>query len=183
MIKWKRETRNISELKQYEANPRKITEKGLKDLKASIKKFGVDSQPIIINTDNVIVGGHARLLACESLGLDTVAVSVPTKKLTDKQFQELNIRLNKNVAGEFDFELLENFFEESDLIDWGFDEVSYEPIDTAEDWAGLDEEFEGKSKEYKVTCFFTNEKLRAEYIEKHKIRITKNIGGQLVSRL
>ena len=40
MTNWKIEKRNLQDLKGYDKNPRKFTKKGLKDLKASLKKCG-----------------------------------------------------------------------------------------------------------------------------------------------
>lgn len=40
MITWHIEKRKVADLIEYEGNPRDLTEKGLKDLKTSIKKFG-----------------------------------------------------------------------------------------------------------------------------------------------
>lgn len=124
-MNWKHESRLVKDLKEYEANPRKITEKGLKDLKKSIENFGI-VEPIVINADNTIIGGHGRKQALISLGIEKVPVYIPTKKLNDKQVQELNIRLNKNIAGEWDFNKLNEWFEESELIEWGFEEWTIE---------------------------------------------------------
>lgn len=136
-MNWNHESRLVKDLKEYEANPRKITEKCLKDLKKSIENFGI-VEPIVINADNTIIGGHGRKQALISLGIEKVPVYVPTKKLNDKQVQELNVRLNKNIAGEWDFDKLNEWFEDSDLIEWGFgnwaesdkevSEVTYKPI-------------------------------------------------------
>ena len=50
----------IAELNPAEYNPRRMTNKQYEDLKNSLEKFGcVD--PIIINADNTIVGGHQRV--------------------------------------------------------------------------------------------------------------------------
>jgi hypothetical protein len=40
MIEWSVEPRKLSELKAYEKNPRRITEKGLNDLIKSLELFG-----------------------------------------------------------------------------------------------------------------------------------------------
>jgi len=45
----------------------------------------------------------------------------PSRLLTDKEVEELNIRLNKNT-GNWDFDALANGFEVPDLLEWGFDE-------------------------------------------------------------
>ena len=58
-IQWSLEKKNIHELLEYENNPRILTKDRLKQLEQSIKKFGC-AEPIIINTDNVICGGHGR---------------------------------------------------------------------------------------------------------------------------
>ena len=39
--------------------------------------------------------------------------------------EELNIRLNKNIAGEFDMDMLANLFEFDDLINWGFEKFEF----------------------------------------------------------
>ena len=115
---WKHETRKVSELKEWAKNPRRLTDKGIARLKESLEKFGV-AEPIVINQDNVICGGHGRLKALKQLGIKEVPVYVAT--LDDKQFEELNIRLNKNIAGEWDFDILANEFEQQELLDWGFE--------------------------------------------------------------
>ena len=120
-LKWHNETRKISDLIPYEKNPRQMTEKGMADLKNSIDKFGI-AEPIVINTDNIIIGGHARYYTIKNNGSEDVDCYIPDRKLTDKQVKELNVRLNKNIAGTFDFDILANEFELTDLIDWGFEE-------------------------------------------------------------
>ena len=57
----------ISELKQAEYNPRRMTNKQYEDLKASLEKFGL-VDPIIINSDNTVIGGHQRLKIVRELG-------------------------------------------------------------------------------------------------------------------
>lgn len=135
-MKWHLINKKVSELKEWQRNPRRLTDKGIKDLTASIKKFGI-AEPIVINTNNTICGGHGRKKVLETLKIKDVACYVPNKKLTDKQMEELNIRLNKNIAGEFDFDMLANLFEFDELIDWGFDENELFGLDFGD---GIDEE-------------------------------------------
>lgn len=89
----------VKKLKEWDKNPRALTEKGLNDLRISIKKFGI-AEPIVCNTDLTICGGHGRKKILDEMGIKLVDCYLPTKKLTAKQFEELNIRLNKNIAGE-----------------------------------------------------------------------------------
>jgi len=108
----------ISELKQAEYNPRRLTTKQYSDLKASLDKFGL-VDPIIINSDNTVIGGHQRLKIVRELG----ASEVPTVRvnLSKEDERELNIRLNKNTA-EWDMDLLCNF-DIDNLLEWGFKHI------------------------------------------------------------
>lgn len=120
MINWTIEKRNIDVLKGYDKNPRKFTDKGLKDLKKSLENCG-DANIITINKDNTVLGGHARLTVMKQLGYTEVDVKVPDRLLTEKECQEVVIRLNANNAGEWDLDKLQADFEIEDLTDWGLD--------------------------------------------------------------
>ena len=123
-LTWHNEVRRIKDLIPYVANPRQITEKQAKDLKKSLDKFGL-ADPLVINTDNTIIGGHQRKKILETLmGVAPdfeVDVRVPDRELTIDESRELNVRLNKNVAG-WDFDVLANNFELEDLKEWGFED-------------------------------------------------------------
>ena len=121
MINWKLKKIAVSDLKENSKNPRNLTVKGLDDLEKSISKFGV-AEPLVINVDLVICGGHGRKKILERLNIKEVDCYFPSRKLTQKEFDELNIRLNKNIAGEFSFDILANNFELPDLLKWGFEE-------------------------------------------------------------
>lgn len=124
-LKWHTEKRKINELIPFEGNPRQMTEKQNADLKKSLEKFDLAEIPAI-NTDNKIIAGHQRLRILQALGRgsEEIDVRVPSRKLTDKEFREYNIRSNKNL-GEWDFDLLANF-EDDLLIDAGFEEQELE---------------------------------------------------------
>jgi len=120
-MRWHIEKRKVSELKENPKNPRNLTEKGLSDLENSIKKFGV-AEPLVINQDGMICGGHGRKKILERLGIKEVDCYIPERELTEKEFDELNVRLNKNIAGEFNYDILANEFDLPDLLEWGFEE-------------------------------------------------------------
>lgn len=117
---WKIEKRRIEDLKGFEKNPRKFTKKGLKDLKQSIEKCG-DANIITINTDNTVIGGHARLEVMRQLKYEEVDVKVPDHFLNEDEIKEICVRLNANTAGEWDFEKLALNFDADLLSDWGLD--------------------------------------------------------------
>lgn len=118
-MKWNRETRKIKDLHEYAKNPRTLSKEQGKLLQESLTKFG-QCEPLVINTDGTIVGGHQRLRTLRKMGTKEVDVYVPDTTLTEKEVEELCIRLNKNV-GSWDFDMLGNAWDPSDLVDWGFD--------------------------------------------------------------
>ena len=120
MIKWRIEIKKIKDLIVHPKNPRVLTKEQNKQLKESIAKFGLADKPII-NTDNTIIGGHQRLKVMKELGEREVECWVPEILLTEKQVEEMNVRLNKNI-GSFDWDILANEFEVEDLLLWGFSE-------------------------------------------------------------
>lgn len=145
MIKWKIEKRNIEDLQGYDKNPRKFTDKGLKDLKKSLQNCG-DANIITINADNTVLGGHARLTVMKQLGYTEVDVKVPDILLNEKQVQEIVIRLNANTAGEWDLDKLEADFNVEELNEWGLDIefTNEEEIEIVED--EVPEEVETRAK-------------------------------------
>jgi len=118
-ITWSSEKRNINELKFAEYNPRKLTEEQKKQLSKSLDKFGL-AEPIVINKNNVIIGGHQRLKILKNKNVKEIDVSVPERLLNDDEEKELNLRLNKNL-GEWDFTLLTSNFDADFLENVGFD--------------------------------------------------------------
>lgn len=112
---------NIDELTDYYKNPRSLSDKEFKQLKTSLDKFGMIDKPIV-NADsaNTIIGGHQRKHVLEASGVTEIECWIPDRELSDKEVEELNIRLNKNT-GSWDFDVLANEFELDDLLDWGFD--------------------------------------------------------------
>jgi ParB-like chromosome segregation protein Spo0J len=120
-MKWHLQKIKVSDLKEYDKNPMQHNEKDLGDLEVSINKFGV-ADPIRINTDFMIIGGHGTKKVLEKNGIKEVDCYLPERKLTKAEFKELNVRLNKNRSQSWDFDLLANNFELDELIDFGFEE-------------------------------------------------------------
>lgn len=127
-LQWHIEQRKVGDLKAWEKNPRKMTDKDREDLHKSFKKFDY-VEVVIINTDNKVIGGHQRLHEMLSTGKEEemIDVRVPNRKLTAKEFSELAIRLNKN-RGDWDQDLLASFFDADDLQNYGFDDLELNNI-------------------------------------------------------
>lgn len=121
-ITWSLHEFALSELTEYEKNPRQLTETEYKQLKTSLDKFGLIDKPIVnLDTTNTIIGGHQRKHVLEHEGAKTVTCWIPSRELTEREVEELNIRLNKNTGG-WDWDALANNFEVPDLLQWGFSE-------------------------------------------------------------
>ena len=105
----------ISKLKPATYNPRQINKKQYSDLKKSIEKFDL-VDPIIVNKDYTVIGGHQRLKICKELKYKDVDCVI--LDLSKEEERELNIRLNKS-GGDFDMDILANEFDIDDLVDWG----------------------------------------------------------------
>ncbi len=120
-ITWRAEKRKLSELKRWDKNPRRITAEGMKHLGASIGKFGL-AEPLVCQPDGGLIGGHARLESLLASGMTEATCMVSSRQLTPGERDELGVRLNRNVAGEFDYDALANEFDMSQLMEWGFDE-------------------------------------------------------------
>ncbi len=96
--------RPITEIKPYERNPR-LNDDAVDAVAASIKEFGF-RQPIVVDTDDVIICGHTRFKAATQLGLEKVPVHV-AKDLTPDQIKAYRIADNKTAElAEWNFELL-----------------------------------------------------------------------------
>lgn len=120
MMKWKIERRKLSELIPHDKNPRILTREQCEQLKKSISKFGLIDKPVITK-DGRLIGGHQRVHVMMSSGFTDCDVWVCEDDLSDKDVEELMLRLNRNT-GEWDWDLLANNFEIDDLLDIGFDE-------------------------------------------------------------
>jgi DNA modification methylase len=134
-LKWKSETRQLKELINNEKNPRKLSKADALQLQTSLEKFGV-CEPIVINWNGEIIGGHQRVRTLKKMGHKEVQVYVPDSPLSEQEANELNIRLNKNI-GVWDYDVLANNWEPSDLIEWGFTEeelnFDIDTVDAAEE--------------------------------------------------
>ena len=120
-ITWKTEKRKLSDLFPSTYNPRKFSETNKKYLSDSLSKFSL-AEPIVINSDNTIIGGHFRFkILTERYGRNgtEIDVRVPNRPLDKSEETELNLRLNRNL-GEWDFDLLGKI-DTSMLQDVGFD--------------------------------------------------------------
>lgn len=114
--------KKVSDLIPYANNPRH-NEDAVDVVAASIREFGF-KVPMVIDSNNVVVAGHTRLLAAKSLGMDVVPCVV-ADDLTEEQIKAFRLADNKTAEkATWDFEKLELEMQELTEIDmeqFGFD--------------------------------------------------------------
>jgi hypothetical protein len=90
-------------------------------------------RPIVVNQDNVVLGGNMRLKACKEAGLKEVYI-IQAKDLTEEQQKEFIVKDNVGF-GEWDWDILANQWDNTQLGEWGLDvwqpeeEVDYSALD------------------------------------------------------
>ena len=109
-----RERRPLTSIHPADYNPRKELKPGdpeFQNIQRSLKEFGyVD--PIIINKDGTIIGGHQRVSVLKSLGYtEADCIVVDLSKQDEKA---LNIALNK-IGGQWDMSLLRDALQDLTL--------------------------------------------------------------------
>lgn len=104
---------DIKKITPYARNPRK-NDKAVPKVKASLLEFGWQ-QPIVVDSDGVIIVGHTRFAAANELGMKEVPVQVASN-LSPQQIKAYRILDNKTSEyAEWDQELLAAELEECDF--------------------------------------------------------------------
>jgi len=117
----KTEKIKISKIKANPENPRVIKDDKFKKLVQSIKDFPemLDIRPIVVDKNNMVLGGNMRLRACQKAGLTEVAI-IKADQLTEEQQREFVIKDNVGF-GEWDWDALANSFDANELENWGLE--------------------------------------------------------------
>lgn len=114
----------LKDIKPNPNNPRVLRDEKFQKLKQSIQEFPkmLSLRPIVIDENNVVLGGNMRLRALQDLGftdLDDSCVKY-ANDLTEEEKQRFIIA--DNVAfGEWDWDTLANDWDVVDLEAWGLD--------------------------------------------------------------
>jgi DNA modification methylase len=110
----------ITQIKPNPNNPRIIKDNKFKLLVKSIQEFPemLELRPIVIDENNIVLGGNMRLKACIEAGLTDVPVNVAT--LSEQQKKEFIVKDNVGF-GEWDWDDLANNWEVEQLTEWGLD--------------------------------------------------------------
>lgn len=114
----------VKDLVPYANNPRN-NEQAVDTVAKSIKEFGF-TNPIVVDSDNVVINGHTRLLAAEKLGLEKVPV-IRKEDLTPEQVKAFRLVDNRTseLSG-WDFEKLDIEIAELQAMDFDMSEFEFE---------------------------------------------------------
>ena len=112
---------NINEIKPNPNNPRIIKDIKFKQLVKSIQDFPqmLELRPIVIDENNMVLGGNMRLKACIEAGLTDVPV-IHANNLSEEKKKEFIVKDNVGY-GEWDWDDLANNWDAQELTDWGLD--------------------------------------------------------------
>ena len=127
---------NINEVKTNPKNPRLIKDDKFRKLVKSIEEFPqmLELRPIVVDENNIVLGGNMRLKACKEAGLKEVHI-VRAEGLTELQKDEFIVKDNVGF-GEWDWDMLANEWDAEKIQDWGLDlpvDLSVTELEAEED--------------------------------------------------
>ena len=110
----------IHTIKENPHNPRTITEDKFRKLVKSLKEFPemLEARPIVVDKDNIVLGGNMRLKAAREAGLQEVPIY--RSEWSHDKSSEFVIKDNVGF-GEWDWDLLANEWDAYPLAEWGLD--------------------------------------------------------------
>lgn len=126
----------INEVKTNPKNPRLIKDDKFRKLVKSIEEFPqmLELRPIVVDENNIVLGGNMRLKACKEAGLKEVFI-VKAENLTEEQKDEFIVKDNVGF-GEWDWDMLANEWDVEKIQDWGLDlpvDLSVTELEAEED--------------------------------------------------
>lgn len=129
----------LSKIKANPNNPRVIKDDKFEKLKKSITEFPkmMELRPMVINADDIVLGGNMRLKALKELGFKDIPDEwvKRAEDLTEEEQRRFIIADNVGF-GEHDWDVLANEWDIDELGEWGFDieetEKSNAKIETVE---------------------------------------------------
>jgi hypothetical protein len=114
----------ISEIKENPNNPRVIKDDRFEKLKKSISEFPkmMKLRPMIINEDNIVLGGNMRLKALQHLGYKEVPDDWVRRAEELTEDEQRRFIIADNVGfGEHDWDMLAKEWNVDELADWGLE--------------------------------------------------------------
>jgi len=114
----------LKDIKPNPNNPRVLRDDKFQKLKQSIKEFPkmLSLRPMVIDENNVVLGGNMRLRALQELGFTDIDEAWVKRSSDLTEEEKKRFIIADNVAfGEWDWDTLANDWEVVDLEAWGLD--------------------------------------------------------------
>jgi len=114
----------LKDIKPNPNNPRVLRDDKFQKLKQSITEFPkmLSLRPIVIDENNVVLGGNMRLRALQELGFTDIDEAWVKRSSDLTEDEKKRFIIADNVAfGEWDWDTLANDWEVVDLEAWGLD--------------------------------------------------------------
>ena len=118
----------LKDIKANPDNPRVIKDAKFDKLKKSIQEFPamMELRPMVLDSDNVVLGGNMRLKALTELGYKEIPDTWVKRAtdLTDEEKQRFIIADNVGF-GDWDWQALQKGWDVGDLGEWGLEVPDY----------------------------------------------------------
>jgi hypothetical protein len=128
----------LKEIKPNPNNPRVLRDDKFQKLKQSITEFPkmLSLRPMVIDENNVVLGGNMRLRALQELGFNDIDEAWVKRSSDLTEEEKKRFIIADNVAfGEWDWDTLANDWEVVDLEAWGLEIPQFDrPEDFNEDF-------------------------------------------------
>ena len=130
----------ISKIKSNPNNPRLIKDYKFRKLVKSIEEFPemLKLRPIVVDENNIILGGNMRYKACIEAGLKEIYV-IQADDLSEDQKKEFIIKDNVGF-GDWDWDIIANQWDLKKLDDWGLNLISGDDIEESKNPNNIDTE-------------------------------------------
>ena len=129
----------LKDIKPNPNNPRVLRDDKFQKLKLSITEFPkmLSLRPMVIDENNVVLGGNMRLRALQELGFTDVEEAWVKRSSDLTEEEKKRFIIADNVAfGEWDWDTLANDWEVVDLEEWGLNIPQFDrPEDFNEDFS------------------------------------------------
>jgi len=125
----------LKDIKPNPNNPRVLRDDKFQKLKQSITEFPkmLSLRPMVIDENNVVLGGNMRLRALQELGFTDVEDAWVKRSSDLTEDEKKRFIIADNVAfGEWDWDTLANDWDVVDLEAWGLDIPQFDTVEELE---------------------------------------------------
>jgi ParB-like chromosome segregation protein Spo0J len=122
----------LKDIKPNPNNPRVLRDDKFQKLKQSITEFPkmLSLRPMVIDENNVVLGGNMRLRALQELGFTDIDEAWVKRSSDLTEEEKKRFIIADNVAfGEWDWDTLANDWDVVDLEAWGLDIPQFDTVE------------------------------------------------------